>query len=112
MIALLLRFMDSFMMYTEPFVVTGGGPGSSTQTLSILLTTIAIGQFDIKRVLAYSTVSQLGYMFMGLGVGGVAVGMFHLLTHAFFKALLFLGAGSIIHGCHEEQKTHCKLLHV
>ncbi|MDR3744756.1 MAG: NADH-quinone oxidoreductase subunit L [Acidobacteriaceae bacterium] len=65
--------------------------------------TIAVGQYDIKRILAYSTVSQLGYMMMGLGVGGVAVGMFHLITHAFFKALLFLGAGSVIHGCHEEQ---------
>jgi NADH-quinone oxidoreductase subunit L len=64
---------------------------------------IAIAQDDIKRILAYSTVSQLGYMMMGLGVGGVAVGMFHLITHAFFKALLFLGAGSVIHGCHEEQ---------
>src|SRR2546422_100598 len=64
---------------------------------------IAVAQFDIKRILAYSTVSQLGYMMMGLGVGGVAVGMFHLITHAFFKALLFLGAGSVIHGCHEEQ---------
>jgi len=65
--------------------------------------TIAVAQNDIKRILAYSTVSQLGYMMMGLGAGGVAVGMFHLITHAFFKALLFLGAGSVIHGCHEEQ---------
>jgi NADH-quinone oxidoreductase subunit L len=64
---------------------------------------IAIAQNDIKRVLAYSTVSQLGYMMAGLGMGGVAVGMFHLITHAFFKSLLFLGAGSVIHGCHEEQ---------
>jgi NADH-quinone oxidoreductase subunit L len=64
---------------------------------------IATAQNDIKRILAYSTVSQLGYMMMGLGVGGVAVGMFHLITHAFFKALLFLGAGSVIHGCHGEQ---------
>ncbi len=64
---------------------------------------IAVGQYDIKRILAYSTVSQLGFMFIGLGTGGVAVAMFHLLTHAFFKALLFLGSGSIIHGCHEEQ---------
>jgi NADH:ubiquinone oxidoreductase subunit 5 (subunit L)/multisubunit Na+/H+ antiporter MnhA subunit len=64
---------------------------------------IAVAQTDIKRILAYSTVSQLGFMFMGLGMGGVAVGMFHLLTHAFFKALLFLGSGSVIHGCHEEQ---------
>jgi NADH-quinone oxidoreductase subunit L len=64
---------------------------------------IAIAQDDIKRILAYSTVSQLGYMMLGLGVGGVAVGFFHLITHAFFKALLFLGAGSVIHGCAEEQ---------
>ena len=64
---------------------------------------IAAAQNDIKRILAYSTVSQLGYMMMGLGVGGVAVGMFHLITHAFFKSLLFMGAGSVIHGCHEEQ---------
>lgn len=64
---------------------------------------IAFAQNDIKRILAYSTVSQLGYMMMGLGLGGVFVGMFHLLTHAFFKALLFLGAGSVIHGAHEEQ---------
>jgi NADH-quinone oxidoreductase subunit L len=65
--------------------------------------TIAVAQFDIKRILAYSTVSQLGYMMMGLGVGGVAVGMFHLITHAFFKSLLFLGAGSVMHGCSGEQ---------
>jgi NADH-quinone oxidoreductase subunit L len=64
---------------------------------------IAVGQNDIKRILAYSTVSQLGYMMLGIGVGGVAVGMFHLIAHAFFKALLFLGAGSVIHGCHDEQ---------
>jgi NADH:ubiquinone oxidoreductase subunit 5 (subunit L)/multisubunit Na+/H+ antiporter MnhA subunit len=64
---------------------------------------IAVAQTDIKRILAYSTVSQLGFMFIGLGVGGVAVGMFHLITHAFFKALLFLGAGSVIHGCDGEQ---------
>jgi len=64
---------------------------------------IAVAQFDIKRILAYSTISQLGYMMMGLGVGGVAVGMFHLITHAFFKSLLFLGAGSVIHGCAGEQ---------
>ena len=64
---------------------------------------IALGQFDLKRILAYSTVSQLGLMMVGIGVAGVSVGMFHLLTHAFFKALLFLGAGSIIHGCHDEQ---------
>ncbi len=64
---------------------------------------IAVAQDDIKRILAYSTISQLGYMMLGLGVGGVAVGMFHLITHACFKALLFLGAGSVIHGCGGEQ---------
>jgi NADH-quinone oxidoreductase subunit L len=74
--------------------------GSITAVFAAL---IAVAQDDIKRILAYSTISQLGYMMMGLGVGGVAVGMFHLITHAFFKALLFLGAGSVIHGCHEEQ---------
>jgi NADH-quinone oxidoreductase subunit L len=70
---------------------------------AVFAATIAVAQNDIKRILAYSTVSQLGFMMMGLGVGGVAVGMFHLITHAFFKALLFMGAGSVIHGCHEEQ---------
>ncbi len=70
---------------------------------AVYAATIAVAQFDIKRILAYSTVSQLGYMMMGLGVGGPAVGIFHLITHAFFKALLFLGAGSVIHGCAGEQ---------
>jgi NADH-quinone oxidoreductase subunit L len=60
-------------------------------------------QNDIKRVLAYSTVSQLGYMFLALGVGAFAAGVFHLMTHAFFKALLFLGSGSVIHAMHHEQ---------
>ena len=64
---------------------------------------IAVAQSDIKRILAYSTVSQLGYMMLALGVGGYVAGVFHLITHAFFKALLFMGAGSVIHGCHDEQ---------
>ncbi len=64
---------------------------------------IALAQWDIKRILAYSTVSQLGLMMVSLGVGGVAAGIMHLLAHGFFKALLFLGSGSVIHGCHEEQ---------
>ena len=64
---------------------------------------IAIVMTDIKRVLAYSTISQLGYMILALGVGGWAAGLFHLITHACFKALLFLGSGSVIHGCHGEQ---------
>ena len=62
--------------------------------------TIALRQWDIKKVLAYSTVSQLGYMFVGVGVGAYSAGVFHLITHAFFKALLFLGAGSVIHSLH------------
>jgi NADH-quinone oxidoreductase subunit L len=65
--------------------------------------TIALVMTDIKKVLAYSTVSQLGYMMLALGVGGWAAGLFHLITHAFFKALLFLGSGSVIYGCHHEQ---------
>src|SRR5205823_3585396 len=64
---------------------------------------IAVAQFDIKRILAYSTISQLGLMMVSLGVGGVAAGIMHLLAHGFFKALLFLGAGSVIHGLHHEQ---------
>jgi NADH-quinone oxidoreductase subunit L len=70
---------------------------------AVFAASIAVAQTDIKRILAYSTVSQLGFMMLGLGTGGVAVGMFHLITHAFFKALLFLGAGSVIHGCQNEQ---------
>jgi NADH-quinone oxidoreductase subunit L len=65
--------------------------------------TIALVMTDIKKVLAYSTVSQLGYMMLALGVGGWVAGLFHLITHAFFKALLFLGSGSVIYGCHHEQ---------
>jgi NADH-quinone oxidoreductase subunit L len=65
--------------------------------------TIAVVMTDIKKVLAYSTVSQLGYMMLALGVGGWVAGLFHLMTHAFFKALLFLGSGSVIYGCHHEQ---------
>jgi len=67
---------------------------------ALFAATIAITQNDIKRVLAYSTVSQLGYMIMALGAGGYTSGMFHLTTHACFKALLFLGAGSVIHAVH------------
>src|SRR5881398_3128470 len=70
---------------------------------AIFAATIALVQTDIKRVLAYSTVSQLGYMFAAVGLGAYAAGIFHLVTHAFFKALLFLGAGSVIHGLGGEQ---------
>jgi NADH-quinone oxidoreductase subunit L len=70
---------------------------------AVFAATIGLVQTDIKRVLAYSTVSQLGYMFAAVGVGAYAAGIFHLVTHAFFKALLFLGAGSVIHGTGGEQ---------
>ena len=96
-----------------PLMQAGMQPGGTTTALTVVTwvgaftavfaALIAVAQNDIKRILAYSTVSQLGYMMAGLGMGGVAVGMFHLITHGFFKALLFLGAGSVIHGCHEEQ---------
>ncbi len=65
--------------------------------------TIGLAQTDIKKVYAYSTVSQLGYMFLGVGVGAFSAGIFHVMTHAFFKGLLFLGAGAVIHGLHGEQ---------
>jgi NADH-quinone oxidoreductase subunit L len=65
--------------------------------------TIGLVQHDIKKVLAYSTISQLGYMFLALGVGAFSAGIFHIMTHAFFKALLFLGSGAVIHAMHEEQ---------
>jgi NADH-quinone oxidoreductase subunit L len=67
---------------------------------ALFAATIGLKQYDIKKVLAYSTVSQLGYMFLGVGTGAYASGLFHLATHAFFKALLFLGAGSVIHAMH------------
>jgi NADH-quinone oxidoreductase subunit L len=74
--------------------------GTATALIAAI---IALTQTDIKKVLAYSTVSQLGYMFLGLGVGAYTGSFFHVLTHAFFKALLFLGAGSVIHAMHHEQ---------
>ena len=70
---------------------------------ALMAATIAIAQNDIKRILAYSTLSQLGYMVMAVGLTGITPAMFHLTTHAFFKALLFLGAGSVIHALHHEQ---------
>jgi NADH-quinone oxidoreductase subunit L len=74
---------------------------------ALFAATIGLRQYDIKRVLAYSTVSQLGYMFLGVGTGAYASGIFHLATHAFFKALLFLGAGSVIHAMHHAyHETH------
>jgi NADH-quinone oxidoreductase subunit L len=70
---------------------------------ALLAATAAVSQWDVKRVLAYSTISQLGYMVAAVGMGGYVAGMFHLLTHGIFKALLFLGSGSIIHGAHDNQ---------
>jgi NADH:ubiquinone oxidoreductase subunit 5 (subunit L)/multisubunit Na+/H+ antiporter MnhA subunit len=70
---------------------------------AFMAATIAMSQFDIKRALAWSTVSQLGYMFVGLGAGTVTGGIFHLFNHAFFKAMLFLCSGAVIHGLHGEQ---------
>ena len=70
---------------------------------AIVAATTALAQNDIKKVLAYSTVSQLGFMFLAVGVGAYGVAIFHVVTHAFFKACLFLSAGSVIHGCHHEQ---------
>ena len=72
-------------------------------TTAFFAATVGLVQNDIKKVIAYSTCSQLGYMFVGLGVGGYSLGIFHLFTHAFFKALLFLGAGSVIIAMHHEQ---------
>src|SRR2546428_7203378 len=77
---------------------TVAGVGALT---ALFAATIALKQWDIKRVLAYSTISQLGYMFLGVGTGAYAAGIFHLATHAFFKALLFLGSGSVIYAMHE-----------
>ena len=70
---------------------------------ALFAATIAVAQNDIKKVLAYSTVSQLGYMFLAVGSGAYVAAIFHMVTHAFFKALLFLGSGSVIHGMHDEQ---------
>ena len=83
---------------TALWVVTGVGA-----TTAFFAATVGVAQNDIKRVIAYSTCSQLGYMFVALGVGAYGVGIFHLFTHAFFKALLFLGSGSVIHALSDEQ---------
>jgi NADH-quinone oxidoreductase subunit L len=95
---------------THPIFANGGGVtvplaacawiGGLTALYAAL---VAVAQNDIKRILAYSTVSQLGFMMVALGTGGVTAAMLHLIAHAFFKALLFLSAGSVIHGCHGEQ---------
>ncbi len=86
-----------FPLFTPDVLLTIAYTGGVTLFIAA---TIAIAQTDYKKVLAYSTVSQLGFMMLGLGVGGWAAGLFHLITHAFFKALLFLGAGSVYHSVH------------
>ncbi len=83
--------------------VTMAVVGAVGATTALFAASIGLVQNDIKKVLAYSTISQLGYMFLAMGVGAFSAGMFHVTTHAFFKALLFLGSGAVIHAMHEEQ---------
>ncbi len=92
--------MNSVFQLAPVALLIVAGIGAAT---ALFAATMALVQTDIKRVLAYSTVSQLGYMFLALGVGAYTAGIFHLMTHAFFKALLFLGAGSVIHAMSGEQ---------
>ncbi|MEI6233226.1 MAG: NADH-quinone oxidoreductase subunit L [Planctomycetota bacterium] len=92
--------LHSLFAFSETALLLIAGVGAATALFSAL---IGLTQLDIKKVLAYSTVSQLGYMFVGLGAGVFSLGIFHVLTHAFFKALLFLGAGSVIHAMSNEQ---------
>jgi len=89
-----------FPLFTPEAQLVIAYTGAITLTVAA---SIAVVMTDIKKVLAYSTVSQLGYMMLALGVGGWVAGLFHLITHAFFKALLFLGSGSVIYGCHHQQ---------
>lgn len=95
---LVVRTYDVFLASDTAMTVVAVVGGFT----ALFAATIALAQNDIKRVLAYSTVSQLGYMMMALGIGAAGAGMFHLFTHAFFKALLFLGAGSVIHAIHRQ----------
>ena len=92
-----LSFLFDLAPVADNFVLIVGA------TTALFAATVGLVQFDIKRVIAYSTCSQLGYMFVAEGVGAYGAGIFHLFTHAFFKALLFLGAGSVIHAMHHEQ---------
>ena len=96
---MIVRLNPLFMMAPNTMMVIAI-IGAATAVLAAL---IGMTQWDIKKVLAYSTVSQLGYMFLAVGVGAFSAAMFHLVTHAFFKALMFLGSGSVIHAMHEEQ---------
>ncbi|MCK5690382.1 NADH-quinone oxidoreductase subunit L [Myxococcota bacterium] len=92
--------LNFLFVLTPTGMTVVAGVGAIT---ALLAATIGLFQYDIKKVLAYSTVSQLGYMFIAVGTGAYWVGIYHLITHAIFKALLFLGSGSVILGCHHEQ---------
>jgi NADH-quinone oxidoreductase subunit L len=96
---MIVRLNPMFIMAPNTMMVIAT-IGAAT---AVTAATIGMTQWDIKKVLAYSTVSQLGYMFLACGVGAFGAAMFHLMTHAFFKALMFLGSGSVIHAMHEEQ---------
>lgn len=96
---MIVRLNPLFLMAPNTMMIIGI-IGAAT---AVMAATIGMTQWDIKKVLAYSTVSQLGYMFLACGVGAFGAAMFHLMTHAFFKALMFLGSGSVIHAMHEEQ---------
>jgi len=109
-IYLISRMSALYVMSPEVMVIVA----SIGALTAIVAATIAITQYDIKRVLAYSTVSQLGFMFLALGSGGFIAAMFHVVTHAFFKACLFLGSGSVIHAMHHvehELDHHGKHVH-
>ncbi len=90
-----------YPMFTPEVLLTIAYVGCITLFMAA---TIAVVATDIKKVLAYSTISQLGYMMLGIGIGGWSAGLFHLVTHAFFKSLMFLASGSVIHGCHHVQE--------
>jgi NADH-quinone oxidoreductase subunit L len=92
--------MDFFFVHLPEVLQIVGFVAACTSLFTGLM---AVGQYDIKKVLAYSTVSQLGFMFAGMATGLWFTGLYHVVTHAFFKALLFLGAGAVIHACHHEQ---------
>ncbi|MCB9072683.1 MAG: NADH-quinone oxidoreductase subunit L [Bdellovibrionaceae bacterium] len=96
---MIIRLNPLFLLSPNAMAVVAA-VGAAT---ALFAATMGLAQNDIKKVLAYSTVSQLGYMFLAVGVGAFTAGFFHLMTHAFFKALMFLGSGSVIHAMHEEQ---------
>src|SRR3989440_12207018 len=95
------------MPRVTPILAHGPAAGTTVAIVgaatALFAATIACAQDDIKKVLAYSTISQLGYMFLAVGSAAYVAAIFHMVTHAFFKALLFLGAGSVMHGLHDEQ---------